>query len=693
MKTQFSALAIIALAAAAVPAQPIRGEGASSPPSLPRDGGVSAEALPVKNIVLFTGGVGHFLREGRVDGSGKLELQFGLKDVSDLLKSLVIRDFDGGKIRGVTYASRDPLERTLKSFSLDLSGSPGLPDILGQARGETVEVEAERRHTGKILAVESRPSGEGEGEKLFLTILSATPGDEGIRSIPFDGIRSLRFTRGKLNDELEAALGIIADMRNTDRKSVWIDYQGTGSRRLQAGYVLETPVWKTSYRLVIDPSGRHLLQGWAVVENATDEDWNGVRLDLVSGAPVSFAMDLYQPLYNPRPFVPYAVRGNLQSRTHDEGLAGIAAPAEAAPAPAPSARFLNREAAALSKAMAAREEDQAFYADSAPAAAEAEAVGEFFRYTIGEPVSLPRRRSGMIPILNETIPGERVSIYNPEVHGRHPMNGLRLTNSSALSLMAGPVTVFEEGIYAGDARIDDLRPGAKRLVSFSLDLDTEVMRLDRSLPELITRLSLRKGVLQITKTLRRETAYTLINRGDKSRAILVEHPASPDWKLAEPASFQERTEDLYRFAVATPAGRDKTTELRVAEERVVESAAALSSMGADTVLFYASQKGISGKVREALNGLAKKQAELAEIVRQKKQAETRIAAIHREQERIRGNMAGLDRASALYQRYVSTLGEQETALTALTGELDGLQVREMEKKKEIDDFLGGLEAF
>ena len=180
---------------------------------------------------------------------------------------------------------------------------------------------------------------------------------------------------------------------------------------------------------------------------------------------------------------------------------------------------------------------------------------------------------------------------------------------------------------------------------------------------------------------------------DEVRAILVEHPASPDWKLAEPASFQERTEDLYRFAVATPAGRDKTTELRVAEERVVESAAALSSMGADTVLFYASQKGISGKVREALNGLAKKQAELAEIVRQKKQAETRIAAIHREQERIRGNMAGLDRASALYQRYVSTLGEQETALTALTGELDGLQVREMEKKKEIDDFLGGLEAF
>lgn len=658
--------------------------GAQTPPS--GSPALQAETLPVKSIVLFNSGLGHFLREGRVAGSGTLELQFNLRDISDLLKSLVVRDFDGGKITGVTYASRDPLSRTLKSFSLDLSTNPGLPELLQQARGETVEVEADRRHIGTILAVEARPGDREASEKLFLSILS----DWGIRSIPFDAIRSLNFTDQRLNAELKAALGLIADMRNTDKKSLRIDYQGQGSRRLQAGYVLEMPIWKTSYRLIIDPRGRHLLQGWAVVENTTDEDWNNIRLDLVSGAPVSFAMDLYQPLYNPRPILPYPVRSGLESPVHDEGLAGLKA--LASPAPLAASRLAEKEAKALPRSMMTAEEDAAYYAESAPAQAAGEAAGEFFRYSIEEPVNLPRRKSGMIPILNQTIPGERVSIYNPEVHETHPMNGLKLTNTSALNLMAGPITVFEEGIYAGDARIDELRPGAQRLLSFSLDLDTEVMRLDRSLPELISRLAIRRGTLSITKTLQKETTYTLINRGGKAKSVLVEHRARPNWKLTSPSSFQERTEDLYRFAVHTPAGRDKTAELRVVEERVLESGLALSNLNTDTILFYTNQKNISPKVRDALSRLAGMKNELADLSRQRQDREARIAVIHREQERIRGNMANLDRASELYQRYVASLGGQENSLTALQKELNSLRSREGAKKQEIDQFLLNLEV-
>ncbi len=689
MKIRRTALAVVVFLAAAafVPAQPSRAEDAQASPSAPRTASAPAEVLPVTRVVLFTNGVGYFRREGHVTGSGSVEFKFNVRDVSDLLKSLVVQDFDGGQITGVNYASRDPLARTLKSFSLDLSDNPGLPALLLQARGEKIEVEAERRYAGTILAVESRPGAESESEKLFLTILGA----DGMVSVPLDAIRSLRFADPKLNSELEAALRLIADMRNTDRKSVLIGYEGRGRRRLQAGYVLETPVWKTSYRLVVDPAGRHLLQGWAIVENTTDEDWNGVRLDLVSGAPVSFAMDLYQPLYNPRPHVPYAVQQNLESRAYDEGLAGAPAPAAAPMASAPS-RMYDREAKSLSRARMAEEEiDSLDISGSVAAAADAEAVGEFFRYAIGEPVDLPRRRSAMIPILNENVGGDRISIYNATVHRRHPMNGLRLTNTSPLNLMAGPLTVFEEGIYAGDARIDNIKPGAKRLVSFSMDLDTEVMSLDRSLPELITRVRLQRGALLISKTLRKEMTYTLINRGEKSRTVLVEHPASPDWKLAEPSSFDERTEDLYRFAVKTPAGRDKTVELRVVEERAVESSAALSSMNSDTILFYVNQKTISREVRDALGTLARMKNELADAARQRQGVETQISGIHREQERIRSNMANLDRASALYQRYTSTLSEQENTLTALKERLDALQTREAAKKKEIDDFLGGLD--
>ena len=60
-------------------------------------------------------------------------------------------------------------------------------------------------------------------------------------------------------------------------------------------------MWKTSYRLIL--AEKPALQGWAIVENQTDNDWTDVQLSLVSGRPISFIQDLYQPLYIPRPWV------------------------------------------------------------------------------------------------------------------------------------------------------------------------------------------------------------------------------------------------------------------------------------------------------------------------------------------------------------------------------------------------------
>src|SRR5205085_11416992 len=95
-------------------------------------------------------------------------------------------------------------------------------------------------------------------------------------------------------------------------------------REVRVGYVVETPVWKTSYRLVLDPAagGKPYLQGWAVVENPTDEDWSAVRMALVSGRPISFRMDLYNPLYVPRPVVEPERFASLRPPTYDGGFRG-----------------------------------------------------------------------------------------------------------------------------------------------------------------------------------------------------------------------------------------------------------------------------------------------------------------------------------------------------------------------------------
>ena len=83
-------------------------------------------------------------------------------------------------------------------------------------------------------------------------------------------------------------------------------------------------------------------------------------------------------------------------------------------------------------------------------------MGELFRYQIREPVVLARQQSAMLPIVNESIQSDKLSLYNPAVQARHPLNAVQLVNSTDLYLMQGPITVFDGGEYAGDARIEDL---------------------------------------------------------------------------------------------------------------------------------------------------------------------------------------------------------------------------------------------
>src|SRR5438874_10789078 len=103
------------------------------------DGPKQAE-LPLKQVVLFSSGVGYFQREGSVTDDSRIDLTFDVRDINDLLKSMVLRDLDKGHITAVSYDGNAPIERTLKSYAIDLTGNPTLADVLNKARGEKVEV-------------------------------------------------------------------------------------------------------------------------------------------------------------------------------------------------------------------------------------------------------------------------------------------------------------------------------------------------------------------------------------------------------------------------------------------------------------------------------------------------------------------------------------------------------------------------
>jgi len=72
---------------------------------------------------------------------------------------------------------------------------------------------------------------------------------------------------------------------------------------LEIGYVAEAPVWRPSYRLVVEKNGEGYLQAWGVVQNLSGEDWTNVRLSLVAGAPLAFEAQLGEAIIPQRPVV------------------------------------------------------------------------------------------------------------------------------------------------------------------------------------------------------------------------------------------------------------------------------------------------------------------------------------------------------------------------------------------------------
>jgi hypothetical protein len=666
---------------------------------------VAADAVPVRKVVLFSSGVGYFEHAGSVDGTVASELRFKTAQINDVLKSLVVEDSGGGRVSTIAYPSQDPIAKTLKSFQVDISGNPALGDLLTQLRGAKVQIAlASEQLSGTILGVEKRVRVVGDrGDKVEEWVLSLMTGAS-VRAIPLDDVRSLDLLDPLLKAELEKALSALAQARDQDKKPVVITFQGDGRRPVRIGYVVEAPVWKTSYRLLLsdDPATKPALQGWAIVENQTDNDWTDVTLNLVSGRPVSFVQDLYQPLYVPRPVVEPELFASLRPQTYGDALAqrgpvqefarakeGRAARKQAMAPGAPAASV-----APMEMTMDANEAGEMAGAGGpmditrgVNSIAGAEKLGAFFQYSVPK-VSLARQRSAMIPVITEDIGCERVSIYNLGVLAKHPLLGAKLTNSTGKHLQQGPITVLDHGSYAGDARIDDVPPGGERLLSFAIDLEVTAQAEGRQQRSTVLTGKLVGGVLEVKRRLVQTQEYVVANKGTEDRALIIEHPIAHGWTLVDTAKPVETTDALYRFREPLAVG--ETRKLTVNEERVESEAIALLPADYGTIEFYARTGEIPAGVREALAKAATLKRAYEATGQQIQQKQQRIDEITQEQERIRQNMRTVDQKSPYYQRLMTKLNDQETALDGLRGEIDRLRQQQEAQRTELEQYLANL---
>ncbi len=661
-----------------------------------------AAQLPITDVVLFSNGVGYFQHNGTVAGNASMTLSFQIEQVNDILKSLVLQDLGGGSIAPVTYAPQDPLPHILQSFSVPIADDPSLGELLSRLRGSEVIIHGETEGVrGTILGVEQQER-EVDDEILTYAVVNVLT-DEGIVGIAVPRIRSLKLVDQKLNAELEAALAAIASSRDQAKRDIHLSFKGSGQRKVSVGYLLANPVWKTSYRLVVKEEGKLFLQGWAIVENTTDRDWENVTMALVSGQPVSFRQNLYQPLYAYRPEVPVSVPGAVLPSTY--GLAmgrggyggggygggyggyggglgmGVPPPGMAGPQGPVAQESEERE---ITEDLRGRIELAERGVIAAAAGAE---VGELFQYAIAEPVTIGRQQSAMIPIVNQELEGEKISLFSEMVHQSHPMNGLRLVNTTGLHLAGGAITVFDGGVYAGDALLESLPPGEERAIGYAVDLGVEVA-VERASTEAQVALSIDNGVLIATQRLAKTITYALKSRTDESRQVIVQTAKLTDWELVKPEEPAEETAGQYRFAVEL---EPRTAgELVVEMQRPVTTEVALLDAPNDKINFYLKSAVISDELKAALQEIVRRRVEIAGVTQQIAARQARLKEIGEEQDRIRRNMQQLNRDAELYKKYVEKLTGQEDEFDRVRAERDMLQEKHNQLTDRLNEYIRSL---
>jgi hypothetical protein len=691
---------------------PALGQQPAAPPS----------PLPVRQVTLFTSGVSYTERAGDVDGNATIPLLFRTAQINDILKSMVLLD-QTGKVQPATYAARDPIGHTLQSFAVDVTQNLTIEDVLTRLRGARVTVDTANKGTitGQIVGVEKRQVAGEDGKPITVPFLNLL-GESGLTSVRLDAEKTVKLLDERLNREFREALGLLSTSADDQRRQVTLHFAGNGKRLVRVGYVTEAPLWKMTYRLVMGRSqpgqaaGKPYLQGWALVENTTDDDWQNISLSLVSGRPVSFIQDLYQPLYIPRPVVgpdvvaspyPQTHAGNLEEQRKaavantppvyggaflgvrsDRASGGVAGGrgANGPPAGAPPATAIDSAVTSNNKGNYVDIDGR--LRDSVAAQAAGQSAGETFQYNISTPVTLPRQQAAMIPVVAQDIDGEKLSLYNADSDARFPMNAFRIRNNTGLHLKGGPITLFDDGVYAGDAKMEDIPPADSRLVTYAVDLSVEGERQGPSASMIETALTLKRGVLTITRREKQETIYTLKSKADKTKTILIEHPFNAELKLIAPAKATERTASLYRFAVTVPPGKSET--LKVVTERPILQTIAILDADMDSLSYYANRKDISAKLRETLQDVVQRRRKVAELQAQAAAREAEITAISADQDRIRKNMAALDKASALYKRYVTQLDNQETQIQSIRSDAVRLRKEAAVADRDLRAFVDNL---
>ena len=655
-----------------------------------------AGRLTLARVALFKSGVGYFELRGKVKGGEGVSLHFKRDQMNDLLKSLTVLNLSGGGVSSIVYDSTRTADQELSDYAFDFKKGDGLPQVLEQLQGSSIEITAgSLAIKGKIIGVERRMTVRNDIQ-VPLFYLSLVDDNGQLRSFNTDEMVGIRFLDERLNQDMERYLAILFQKHRKDEKTLIIKPTGEGMQNLLVSYVAEAPVWKATYRIVLPDAGKAaspFLQGWAIVDNVSRTDWKEVELSLVSGSPISFIQNLYDPQFKKRPVVQMEKEAPVAPTLSEGGIRADRMQMAAAPMARAEGDRLKSFAPGREKEGAPVEEvnlDQEMRELKADTVTRE--VGEMFEYRIDHPVTIERNRSALVPIVAKEIDGEAVDLYNEKARPGNPLAAVRLKNSTGLTLEGGPLTILLGGIYAGDALVETLTPGEERYITYAVDLGLHVHTKTGTKTEEVNRVVINRGVLRMHRAIIETKTYTLDNKGPELKTVVIDHPYQPDWKLLNEDKPIEITDNYIRFEVKA-VGR-QTTTFAVREMRESWESMSVSSLTPDHIVVFTDKKYVSQDTRRQLEKMVALKSEIAAIDQELKSLEKGRDGIFKDQKRLRENLQGLGQTTEekdLRSTYVKQLSQQETHLEKQREREKALERQRETKQGELNKLIAALE--
>ncbi|MEW6351003.1 MAG: DUF4139 domain-containing protein [Thermodesulfobacteriota bacterium] len=673
---------------------------------------------PVTKVVLYKHGMGYLEREGKIKGDAVLSLAFRAEQMKDLLTSFFAVDLGGGRISAVRYETRDPLSKQLEDILIKVPEQAALSQFLMQLKGARLTAKAAGETVaGRILGVEPMTEViQNQAVKTgYRLVLLTDPGP--IRSLDLFAISEFSLADEALQRDLRRLLDLSLDSKYTNRKKLTLSATGKGERALRMGYLIEMPIWKCSYRVIFDEKGKDqppLLQGWALAENNTEDDWKDVTISFVAGNPISYVMDLYSPYYVKRAQVPIPGLQNLavdwgavsppdaapQAVPPKEGRMATRARRPAGPhwgdsqaygrqsmpaqrmdleAPATEAPVPSAREAAPAPARAMGE----LLARTYGAGAEGAKVGELFNYEPKEKVSIPRGQAAMVPIVSKKIDGRRLLVYKASFAPK-ATHAFVVQNATDLTLEAGAVTFFEGSTSLGEGILGHtLPPGSQEVIPYALDASVDITPQEKATRAPHSKARLVDGVLTLTAVETLTHTWKILNRGKEPATLWLNQPKKAGYRLTKPEKPLKEVDNHYRFEVPLKAG--ETVDFVVEETRDVKETVQLANSNEDAIRFYLSQPYLSAGDKAFMKDVGDLMAKKSALQRQITEWTEQVKRLSEEQTRLRSNLqalaSNLPKEQELRAKWVASLASNEEQLADRRTKLDdaGGKLRQMEE--------------